>query len=67
MPCFFIIVGNRIINGLLASWDYKMEISTALREKASGEKKGLNDIMGEAMNPFQENSVRLKKGSIYCS
>ena len=41
-------------NGLLASIDYKMEISSALREKASREKKGLNDIMGEAVNPFQE-------------
>ena len=44
-------------NGLLASLDYKMEISAALREKASREKKGLNDIMGEAINPFQKEVI----------
>ena len=50
-------------NGLLASLDYKMEISSDLRAKAAREKKGLNDIMGDWDNPL--NSEILNASSIH--
>lgn len=45
-------------NALLASIDYKMEISAAMRKKAASENKELNDLMGERESVVSGNFLK---------
>lgn len=45
-------------NGLLAALDYEQTICAELREKAARENKGLNDIMGEALDIMDDEMIK---------
>lgn len=45
-------------NALLASLDYEQEICREIREKAAEDKKGLNDIMGDARDITSEWMIK---------